>query len=148
MPCGNPFATTISSPQHPVSPLINAFGLSSAPIETRSPYQGHAPEFMPCDGSPAAVQQQTAQAVQDLLEQGFAIGDIVILSGHGIDHSALLKQDKLGKHALKRFTGKYTPDLRADLDRWRTFGGLHLPFQRPVRPSDPERTRLYRAHRT
>ncbi|SFN44859.1 Uncharacterized conserved protein [Formivibrio citricus] len=89
---------------------INAFGLSSHPIEARSPYQGNAPEFLICDGSPQAIQQQTTQAVQDLLEQGFSVSDIAILSGHGADHSNLLKQDKLGAHTIRRFTGRYTPD--------------------------------------
>lgn len=89
---------------------INAFGLSSHPIESRSPYQGHTPEFLTCNGTPDAMQQQTQHAVQSLLEQGFALSDIAIITGHGAEHSALLKQDKLGPHTLQRFTGQYTPD--------------------------------------
>ncbi len=89
---------------------INAFGLSSHPIEARSPYQGSEPDFLTCDGSPQAMQQHTAKAVQDLLAQGFLIGDIAILSGHGAERSNLLKQDKLGSYSVRRFTGRYTPD--------------------------------------
>ena len=48
--------------------------------------------------------------ISDLLALGFAREEIVILSLQGIDKSPLWACQRIGKHALSRFTGDYRPD--------------------------------------
>ena len=52
----------------------------------------------------------TAHAVAELQAQGFALTDIVVLSGRGRATSALLSAEKIGPHTTKRFTGDYSRD--------------------------------------
>ncbi len=47
-------------------------------------------------------------SVKNLLAQGYALGDIVILTGHGRSKSTLLNVDRIGNFATRRFTGTYT----------------------------------------
>ncbi|NEX17929.1 MAG: hypothetical protein C1943_15245 [Halochromatium sp.] len=48
--------------------------------------------------------------LRDLIKQGFASEEIVILSLRGVGKSDLWKQDIIGKHRIRRFTGGYQPD--------------------------------------
>ncbi len=48
------------------------------------------------------------QAVENLLAQGYALSDIVILTGHGRGKSILLNADHIGRFTTRRFTGAYT----------------------------------------
>ena len=96
------------SPQS-VCQVINALSLVSPPIISKSPYQGEMPEFRSYS-SDAALIKQTELAVNDLLEQGFAIKDIVILTGRGHSKSKLLNAERIGRFTTRRFTGAYTRD--------------------------------------
>ncbi len=86
---------------------INALGLVSPPVTSKSPYQGELPEFLPYD-SDAAMIEQTMRAVKSLLEQGYALADIVILTGAGRSRSKLLNATSLGNFSLRHFTGAYS----------------------------------------
>jgi thymidine kinase len=92
-----------------VCQTINALGLSSPPVQARSPHQGDVPVFRRY-GSDKQLLVQTEAAVQDLLSQGFALADIAILSGRGHIRSVLLSLDKLGPWTVQRFTGRYLPE--------------------------------------
>ena len=52
--------------------------------------------------------KQTEQAVENLLKQGFALTDIVILTWHGRSKSTLLKRERIGSFTTRRFAGAYT----------------------------------------
>ena len=86
--------------------VINALGLASVPIQPKSPFVGQIPVFYRYD-SERTLLRQTAAAVSALLAQGFALADIVVLSGRGRSKSVLLAQDKIGAHTTRRFTGDY-----------------------------------------
>jgi len=92
-----------------VCQVINALSLASTPIISKSPYQGEQPEFRSYN-SDAALIKQTELAVNALLEQGFAIKDIVILTGRGHSKSKLLNAERLGRFTTRRFTGSFTRD--------------------------------------
>jgi len=94
------------SPQA-VCQVINALGLVAPAILSKSPYQGELPEFLQYD-SEATLIEQTEQAVLSLLEQGFTLSDIVILTGHGRSKSTLLNVERIGRFMTRRFTGAYT----------------------------------------
>lgn len=65
---------------------------------------------------PVVMQADTAnqastvvEAVQQLLDQGYPLSDITVLSYHGYGSSTLLQQDQLGHWWTRRFTGNYGP---------------------------------------
>lgn len=92
-----------------VCQVINALGLASPPILSKSPYQGELPEFLRYD-TDAALIEQTEQAVNGLLERGFALNDIVILTGCGRSKSKLLNAERIGRFTTRIFTGAYSRD--------------------------------------
>lgn len=89
--------------------VINALGLTSPSIQSKNPYRGTYPGFNTYETDRELI-AQTAHAVKELLAQGFAIGDIVVLTGRGRSKSALLSADKIGPYKTKHFTGEYTRD--------------------------------------
>jgi ATP:corrinoid adenosyltransferase len=95
------------SPRQVVA-TINQLRLTEEPIEASSPFMGELPgmhEYV--QGNERALRRQTELAVRRCLERGYALQDIVILSLHGRDSSALLAGDRLGDWPLIRFTGGY-----------------------------------------
>jgi superfamily I DNA and RNA helicase len=92
-----------------VCQVINALGLVSPAIFSKSPYQGELPEFLHYN-SDATLMTQTESAVEGLLQQGYTLSDIVILTGHGRSKSKLLNSELIGRFTTRRFTGAYTRD--------------------------------------
>lgn len=92
--------------------MINAFGLASSSIQSRSPYEGALPGFRVFT-SDAELVTQTARAVEELLAQGFVLDDIVVLTGRGRSKSRLLSTDRIGRFGTRRFTGEYDRDGNA-----------------------------------
>lgn len=94
---------------------IDAFALASSPIRCRGFYEGEFPGFhtYACEEDLVRV---TAGAVDGLLQRGFAIDDIVVLTGRGVNKSVVLKADAIGNHKTRRFTGSYSK--RAGLPEW------------------------------
>jgi len=90
-----------------VCQTINAFGLASHPIRARSPFDGEGPAFYEYDGSSDDLLRQTGQALNDLLQRGFAIEDIALLSAQGRKHSQLLNRNLIATHPTRRFTGSF-----------------------------------------
>ncbi|QTO52416.1 ATP-binding domain-containing protein [Burkholderia latens] len=81
--------------------------LAGAPMgfEAASPFDGSDVELMTYAGANAAP--TTRQAVDAALAAGFALSDIALLSFHGRDKSMFTVLDRLGRHALRSFTGAY-----------------------------------------
>ena len=94
------------SPQM-ICEIINAFGLPNRPIRSRSPFRGQVPEFIVCDAN-AGFHASTARAVDKLIESGFKVEDIAVLTARGHGRSTLLGQDRLGRHTTRRFRGGYS----------------------------------------
>jgi hypothetical protein len=90
-----------------VCQVINALALVSPAIISKSPYQGEFPEFMHYDSESELI-KQTESAVLNLLERGYALADIVVLSWHGRSKSRLLNAEFIGRFTTRRFTGAYT----------------------------------------
>ncbi|TCS35621.1 nuclease-like protein [Paucimonas lemoignei] len=86
--------------------MINAFGLASSSIQSKSPYHGALPSFHVFTTDEELI-TQTADAVEGLLRQGFALDDIVVLTGRGRTKSRLLSAEWIGNFSTRRFTGKY-----------------------------------------
>lgn len=86
--------------------VINALRLTDATVQSRNPYQGALPGFHAYDCERSLI-EKTLSAVGLLLDQGFKLCDIAVLSGHGLHKSALLQLDNIGPYATRRFTGTY-----------------------------------------
>ena len=96
------------SPQA-ICQMINAFGLSSKPIQGKGPYLGDVPQFRVYHND-EGLMSMTALAIESLLNQGFKLTDIVVLTGRGKIKSKLLNVDHIGRFSTRHFTGKYTSD--------------------------------------
>jgi hypothetical protein len=106
-------AVLVRAPENFRSPrkvveMINLLGLAGAQIEAHSPFMGEIPglQVYSAAGS-ASVVRQTEAAVQRCLDRGFGLDDVVVLSLHGRESSALLGRDQLGQWPLARFSGRY-----------------------------------------
>jgi hypothetical protein len=88
---------------------INGLQLTENPIVAKSAYQGEWPEFSEVHDD-ASMLRATEQAVHALLQQGFTLADIVVLSFHGQHKAPLMQRDRLGPWSLSRFTGAFRDD--------------------------------------
>ncbi|KQV46378.1 NERD domain-containing protein/DEAD/DEAH box helicase [Massilia sp. Root335] len=86
--------------------VINALALVSPPIRSLNPWSGEVPGIH-AYGSDEELLAATGAAVSALLARGFALGDIVIVSGRGRERSALLNRVMIGDWRTRRFTGEY-----------------------------------------
>jgi len=103
--------TNYRSPQH-VLTLINGLELTDGYLETGNCYAGLNPgHFVYQDGD---VISETSDAVQDLIDQGFAPESIAVLSFHGAKNSVFLsdKVQKINGFSIKKSTG-YDKDSNA-----------------------------------
>ena len=87
--------------------VINALGLTSVSIHGKNPYQGSLPGIHSYQTEKELL-AKTEHAVKELVAQGFALSDIVVLTGRGRNKSALLSTDKIGSFRTSHFTGEYT----------------------------------------
>jgi hypothetical protein len=100
-------ASNYRSPRQIVE-LLGNIGAADATVEAASPFLGADVDFLTYRaGDTADMYDKTKQAITQCLGAGFARTDIVLLSFRGREKSALLHLDRLGKHALKSFTGEY-----------------------------------------
>lgn len=86
--------------------LINALNLATIPIESKSPYQGELPEFRIYHNDKELI-KQTSLALNSLMDKGFDLEDIVVLSNRGKQKSVILNQEKIGNFKTSHFTGQY-----------------------------------------
>jgi hypothetical protein len=79
-----------------------------AQIEAASPFLGADVEILSyVESDNTDLLEKTKQAISSCLAQAYARSDIVLLSYHGREKSALLNLDQIGRHTLKSFTGEY-----------------------------------------
>lgn len=86
--------------------VINALALVHPPVRGLNPYVGELPGILTYS-SDEELLAQTQAAVAALLERGFALTDIAVVSGRGRERSALLNQSMLGPWHTRRFIGEY-----------------------------------------
>ena len=89
--------------------VINALGLTSRTIQSKNPFKGEVPTFHEY-GDRRQLLNNTETAVNNLLAQGFALNDIVVLTACGRERSELLTAERIGKRRIRQFTGDYTRD--------------------------------------
>ena len=88
--------------------VINALGLASASVRSMNGFRGDVPGFHRYDGEGTSVHSETARAVTNLLERGFSLSDIVVLTCRGRARSELLGQHSIGPFRVRQFSGTYS----------------------------------------
>ena len=86
--------------------LINALSLVRPPVRSLNPYPGELPGIHTYQ-SDEELLTRTEEAVAALISRGFALEDIVVVSGRGRGRSALLNRVGIGPYRTRRFTGEY-----------------------------------------
>ena len=94
---------------HAICQMIDAFGLSTKPVQAKGPYKGEFPQFHLFQNDDELM-SATERAIASLLERGFHLSDIAILSWHGRAKSKLLNVDYIGRFSIRHFNGQYTSD--------------------------------------
>ena len=110
-PCELPGWVVLNSPVNYRSPravvdAINAMGLTDEPVEWGGAVIGEEPRSY--EYEPGGALAATEQAVKDLLEEGFAPAQIVVLSIRGVGSSELFALDPstpVAGHRFKRSIG-------------------------------------------
>ncbi len=107
-----PEAVHIASPDNFRSPrrivqTINALTLSQQPVVAKSLFEGWEPRFYSYPESDKEGLQRVQKCIHQLLDEGVAISQIVLLSYAGRERSHLLAQTHVGQWPLKRFTGRF-----------------------------------------
>lgn len=87
--------------------VINALGLSTQQVQTRSVYAGQTPHFKTY--APGQVNGMTAlhACLAELWADGYTPAQVAVLSFKGIKNSEVLAQSRLCGHSTRRFAGQY-----------------------------------------
>ena len=75
----------------------------------KSVYKGELPEFHVFNDD-AELISATENAVASLLERGFKLADIAVISWRGLEKSKLLNVNHIGQFSTRHFTGQHTAD--------------------------------------
>ncbi len=94
---------------HAICQMIDAFRLSTKPVYAKSVYKGELPEFHVFNDD-AELISATENAVASLLERGFKLADIAVISWRGLEKSKLLNVNHIGQFSTRHFTGQHTAD--------------------------------------
>jgi hypothetical protein len=108
------FVTYRCRDNHRTPQRIAAFAralLPSFAFDARNPLPGDAVRAV--ETAPAApLEAALARRVEQLVQAGYAPAQIVVLTGRGLERSAVVKADRIGRHATRRPDG-YTAPGRA-----------------------------------
>lgn len=85
--------------------VINSLALAPA-IRSMNPYRGDLPDILTY-ASDAQLVTAVASAVAALLARGFALAEMVVVTGRGRTSSALLNRRQIGAWSTRRFTGEF-----------------------------------------
>ena len=94
------------SPQRVVQ-MINRLGLTPEPVLARSAHLGELPHFHVWESGQSSAQCKLNECLQQLWQSGYAPSQVAVISYRGVQQSDVLRQDRLGGQATRRFTGQY-----------------------------------------
>lgn len=94
------------SPQRVVQ-MINRLGLTPEPVLARSAHVGDLPHFHVWESGQSSAQGKLNECLQQLWSSGYTPNQVAVISYRGVQQSEVLRQDRLGEHDTRRFTGQY-----------------------------------------
>jgi hypothetical protein len=109
-----PDAATITSRENFRSPrclvgLVNLLRLTAEPVDALAVLDGELPQPLEYT-TPGGCERATEVAVARCMAKGFDVADIAVITMRGLNRSRLLGLDRLGAHAVRRFTGRHDED--------------------------------------
>jgi superfamily I DNA and RNA helicase len=87
--------------------VINQLRLTFLPVEAKAPHAGKIPEFVVYGDAASGGVREVGNAVAQLIEDGFSLDQITVLSFAGRTRSRILDLDEVGGHRLRKFTGVF-----------------------------------------
>jgi hypothetical protein len=94
------------SPQRVVH-MINKLGLTPEPVLARSAYAGELPHFHIWEAGQSSAQGKLNECLAKLWQSGYTPDQVAVISYRGVQQSEVLRQDRLGGQATRRFKGQY-----------------------------------------
>lgn len=94
------------SPQRVVQ-MINRLGLTPEPVLARSAHVGDLPHFHVWESGQSSAPGKLNECLQQLWSSGYTPDQVAVISYRGVQQSEILRQDRLGGHDTRRFTGQY-----------------------------------------
>jgi hypothetical protein len=94
------------SPQRVVR-MINKLGLTPEPVLARSAHAGEVPYFHIWEVGQSSAQGKLNECLSKLWQSGYTPEQVAVISYRGVQQSEVLRQDRLGGQATRRFTGQY-----------------------------------------
>lgn len=94
------------SPQRVVQ-MINRLGLTPEPVLARSAHVGDLPHFHVWESGQSSAQGKLNECLQQLWSSGYTPDQVAVISYRGVQQSEVLRQERLGGQATRRFTGQY-----------------------------------------
>ena len=94
------------SPQRVVR-MINKLGLTPEPVLARSAHAGEVPHFHIWEAGQSSAQGKLNECLTKLWQSGYTPDQVAVISYRGVQQSEVLRQDRLGGQATRRFTGQY-----------------------------------------
>ena len=94
------------SPQRVVQ-MINRLQLTPEPVLARSAHTGELPHFHVWESGLSSAQGKLNECLKQLWQSGYTPEQVAVISYRGVQQSEALRQDRLGGHATRRFTGQY-----------------------------------------
>ena len=94
------------SPQRVVR-MINKLALTPEPVLARSAHAGEVPHFHIWEAGQSSAQGKLNECLSKLWQSGYTPEQVAVISYRGVQQSEVLRQDRLGGQATRRFTGQY-----------------------------------------
>jgi hypothetical protein len=94
------------SPQRVVH-MINKLGLTPEPVLARSAHTGDLPHFHIWETGQSSAQGKLNECLTKLWQSGYTPEQVAVISYRGVQQSEVLRQDRLGGQATRRFKGQY-----------------------------------------
>ncbi len=94
------------SPQRVVR-MINKLALTPEPVLARSAHAGEVPNFHIWEAGQSSAQGKLNECLAKLWQSGYMPEQVAVISYRGVQQSEVLRQDRLGGQATRRFTGQY-----------------------------------------
>ncbi len=94
------------SPQRVVR-MINKLALTPEPVLARSAHAGEVPHFHIWEAGQSSAQGKLNECLAKLWQSGYTPEQVAVISYRGVQQSEVLRQDRLGGQATRRFTGQY-----------------------------------------
>ena len=94
------------SPQRVVR-MINKLALTPEPVLARSAHAGEVPHFHIWEAGQSSAQGKLNECLAKLWQSGYTPEQVAVISYRGVQQSEVLRQDRLGGQATRRFIGQY-----------------------------------------